>query len=445
MTCKTTSFDCIVIGGGISGLSCAIACVNEGLSCAVITSGMGCLHFSSGSIDLLGYHPGRTPVIDPFEALPSFIKAHKDHPYAACGTDLIEEALFFIQRQVEKEGLLLYADSRSNHFIVTALGTLKPTFFSLKSVYGDDIKHAFENKQSIAMLNFNGFRDFHPELAAENLKKNDMFKDCNITTGTIDLYEPYVQAGCPGEIKTMDISRVLDGEKNLEAIASQIKDAAKGAKIACIPAFAGIKNYNHIHKTLCRLTDMSIYEIPTLPPSIIGMRLDEALKSRFVHLGGIIIAGDRVNGGTISKGKLDHIHTQNYEDTNLSAPFYVLATGSFISNGLTCDYKTVKEPVFDLFVDYPEKRDQWYSPSFFHHLSHPFLEFGVKTNSLFNPFTRSGEPVENLFCTGSVLANYNPIQEATGCGVAITSGYFAAKQIIHALGPGKMADYDKQV
>ena len=272
-----------------------------------------------------------------------------------------------------------------------------------------------------------------------------MFKDCDITTGTIDLPGSYVQANYTDEIKTTDISRILDGEKNLEAIASQIIDAAKGAKIACLPAFAGIKNYNHIHNTLCRLTDMSIYEIPTLPPSILGMRLDEALKSRFVNLGGIIIAGDRVNGGTISKGKLDHIHTQNYEDANLHAPFYVLATGSFISNGLACDYKTVKEPVFDLFVDCPGKRNQWCSPSFFHHLSHPFLEFGVKTNSFLNPFTRSGEPVENMFCTGSVLSNYNPIQEATGCGVAIASGYFAAKQIIHALGPRKMADYDKQV
>ena len=70
-----------------------------------------------------------------FDALPLFIKQHPDHPYATCGTDLIEEALFFIQRQVEKENLFLYSNNKDNHFIVTALGTLKPTFFSLKSAF----------------------------------------------------------------------------------------------------------------------------------------------------------------------------------------------------------------------------------------------------------------------------------------------------------------------
>jgi len=232
----------------------------------------------------------------------------------------------------------------------------------------------------------------------------------------------------------VDIARLFDTSRGLDEIASRIRRAADGAHIVGIPAFLGIRRTDRVLETLEARLDGILYEIPTLPPSILGMRLDNALKSRFAALGGVFVAGDRVTGGEIRAGVLEHIHTRNHGDARLRARFFVLATGSFFSGGLASDARTVREPVFGLPVAYTPARASWHAPTFFDAGSHPFLGFGVKTDERLNPEDASGRVVENLYCAGAVLAGYNPVLEASGSGVAITTGYRAAEQILAQCG-----------
>ncbi|MCJ7774415.1 MAG: anaerobic glycerol-3-phosphate dehydrogenase subunit GlpB, partial [Desulfobacterales bacterium] len=185
-----------------------------------------------------------------------------------------------------------------------------------------------------------------------------------------------------------------------------------------------------IIKSLREMTGYIIYEIPTLPPSILGIRLDNALKNRYAELGGEFIAGDRVTGGKVSSGTLEYIHTENHPETRLYAKSYVLSTGSFFSGGMTSTAEKIQEPVFDLDIDYAKGRENWRGQCFFNPQSHPFLSFGVKTNEHLNPYGPSGELIENLFCTGAVLSHYDPVKEGTGSGVAISTGFFAGTRII---------------
>ncbi len=430
------NFDCIIIGGGISGLTCGLKCVNEGLSCAIISSGMSALHFSSGSIDLLGYYPANNVVRDPFDRLEEFIKEKPDHPYAKCGIDSIENGLTFLKNEAMKNNLEFFSKERGNHFHVTTLGTVKPTFLSQTSVFNEQIDILFSQKQKIAILNIDGFRDFHPGLTASNLRRQTLFKNFDIITGLIKLPELKKKLKQPNDFRSIDISRIFDRSQFIDEIASQIKKLAGDAKIVALPAFLGIEKYDETIKRLSELTDRFIYEIPTLPPSILGMRLDNALKSRFAELGGVFIAGDRVVGGDVSNGKLDRVYTQNHEARGLSARFFALTAGSFFSGGMVAESNLMKEPIFDLSMDYDPGRENWRSQTFFQREGHPFLSYGVKTNEIFNPCDQSGKYIENLFCSGAILSGYNPIMEGTGCGVAIGTGYFAAERIIGAGGNG---------
>ena len=58
------NFDTIIIGGGLTGLTAAIASAERGERTAIISAGQSALHFSSGSFELLGAIDG-TPVTNP--------------------------------------------------------------------------------------------------------------------------------------------------------------------------------------------------------------------------------------------------------------------------------------------------------------------------------------------------------------------------------------------
>ncbi len=428
------NYDCIIIGGGVSGLTCGIRCVSAGLSCAVISSGMSVLHFASGSIDLLGRYPDRKVVPSPFDYLPEFVKTNPKHPYAKCGIDDIYHALFFFRQEVAKQQLDLHSNGKDNHFHMTTFGTITPTYFSQKSVFNEYAEKLFKHNLNITIVNFEGFRDFHAPLIVANLSRHTLFKDRELNMGTIRLSMFKQTRKNPHEFRSIDISRLFETTECLEEIATQIAEIAGNDRIVGMPAVIGIDNHNSILYRLQEISGVMIYEIPTLPPSILGMRMDKALKSRFAELGGVFIAGDKVVGGEIQNGILPYIHTRNHGDTQFKARFFVLSTGSFLSGGLASEFDKMQEPVFNLAMEYAQDRTKWRARDFFHPESHDFLHYGVKTNEKLNPFTDSGQPVENIFCTGSVLSSYNPVKEGSGNGVAISTGFKAANRIIEECG-----------
>jgi len=177
-------YDCIIIGSGVAGLTAGIRCAKEGLHTAIISSGMSALHFSSGSIDLLGYRDN-TVVYKPFEAIDQLTGTIAQHPYTKCGKPLIIEALLFFKQECEQQGLFLFDNGNLNHFHVTTLGTLKPTYFSQRSVFNEDVYSRFKAMKKIVIINFEGYRDFHPQLAAAQLSKHSLFANCEIVAKQI--------------------------------------------------------------------------------------------------------------------------------------------------------------------------------------------------------------------------------------------------------------------
>jgi len=424
-------YDCLIIGAGLSGLTCGIKCASEGLRTVIISGGMNTLHFSSGSIDIFGYDSKKRAIYSPFEHIKKMKKKDPDHPYSKMSQNIIKESLFFFKEQMSLDQLHLYNNENLNHFHITALGTIKPSFFSQESVYNEKFKKAIETNASIKILNFEGYRDYYAEFTAEQLKRSSLMKDIDISTGNIRL--PYYTDTEKNihEFRSIDIARIFEKEKYLPRIAEEIKNAAGEADIVSLPAFIGIHNYNQIHKKLEEMTGLLIYEVPSLPPSILGMRLDRALKNRFAALGGEYSAGDKITGGIFSRGTLEHVLTENYGTMKHSAKYFVLSTGSYISGGLKSSFNKMEEPVFNLIFDGTDNRSQWYSDNFFDKKSHPFLEYGVKTNKSFNPSDSNGKTVKNLFCAGAILSGYNPVSEGSGGGVAISTGYNAALKIIN--------------
>jgi glycerol-3-phosphate dehydrogenase subunit B len=389
---------------------------------------MSSLHFSSGCVDLLGRNRLGEVVFEPFGQMQALAAACPEHPYSKIGADAVKSGLDFFVDQAKARNLDYCANGDKNHLHITALGKVRTTYLSPDGVYSPRIEEAFLNKKKVAVLNFAGFRDFYPELAAANLKKHPLFENCQITTGEIKLPELSRTGGSVRELRSIDIARHFDCAKDLGPVAEQISRLGQGAQFVALPAILGISNYKSIRKSLEDITGTIIYEVPTLPPSILGMRLDEALRSRFAELGGVLLSGERVCGGGIEKSRVFSLDLASR--AKISADNFVLATGSFFSGGLASRLDSIREPVFNLKVLANQKRGNWYNPTFLSKESHPFMEYGVMTDSSLRGLDAAGRAVENLYCAGAVLAGYHPVREQSGLGVAIGTGVFAADRII---------------
>ncbi|MCR3930973.1 glycerol-3-phosphate dehydrogenase subunit GlpB [Aeromonas caviae] len=420
-------FDSIVIGGGMAGLSAALRLAEAGQKTLLMASGQSALHFSSGSVDLLESDG------DPRAALPAFMAAHPDHPYSKVGMQNIEGSLADLQRHCAEEGLPLMRQEH-NHQRLTPIGTLKSTWLSPDTCACMTDAPA---PDAILLATLEGFRDFHPALAAANLATHARFAHSRILTGEIRLPQLAQFSRNPHEFRSADIARLFDkqgpGQQDLLAdLAREISRMVQGCGVpGCrhivLPACLSLGLVGPRLSELERRTGCTIKEVATMPPSLIGMRMQEALKRRVMTLGGTFLTSERVLGARYDGDKVIGVHSQHGEDQLFEADHFVLASGSFFSRGLESRLGGIREPIFDADVLSLAERDAWAGRRLFDH--HPFMGFGVKTDERLRVL-RGGRPLTNLYGAGSVLAHYDPIKEGSGSGVAVATGWQAAGHIL---------------
>ena len=420
-------FDSIVIGGGMAGLSAALRLAEAGQKTLLMASGQSALHFSSGSVDLLESDG------DPRAALPAFMAAHPDHPYSKVGMQNIEGSLADLQRHCAEEGLPLMRQEH-NHHRLTPIGTLKSTWLSPDTCACVTDAPA---PDAILLATLEGFRDFHPALAAANLATHARFAHSRILTGEIRLPQLAQFSRNPHEFRSADIARLFDkqgpGQQDLLAdLAREISRVMQGCGVPdchhiVLPACLSLGLVGPRLSELERRTGCTIKEVATMPPSLIGMRMQEALKRRFMALGGTFLTSERVLGARYDGDKVIGVHSQHGEDQLFEADHFVLASGSFFSRGLESRLGGIREPIFNADVLSLAERDAWAGRRLFDH--HPFMGFGVKTDERLRVL-RGGRPLTNLYGAGSVLAHYDPIKEGSGSGVAVATGWQAAGHIL---------------
>ncbi|MFM4995913.1 glycerol-3-phosphate dehydrogenase subunit GlpB [Aeromonas sanarellii] len=416
-------FDSIVIGGGMAGLSAALRLAEAGQKTLLMASGQSALHFSSGSVDLLESEG------DPRAALPDFMATHPDHPYSKVGLANILASLDALQRQCAEEGLTLIRQER-NHQRLTPIGTLKSTWLSPETCACLTEAPA---PGALLLATLAGFRDFHPALAAANLATHSRFAHSRILTGEIRLPQLAEFSRNPHEFRSADIARLLDRQPELLADLAReisrmvIECGEPGCRHIVLPACLSLGLVGPRLAELEKRTGCTIREVATMPPSLIGMRMQEALKRRFMALGGTFLTSERVLGARYQGDRVLGVHSQNGDDQLFEADNFVLASGSFFSRGLESRLGGIREPIFDADVLSLSERDAWAGRRLFDH--HPFMGFGVKTDDQLRVL-RGGKPLANLFGAGSVLAHYDPIKEGSGSGVAVATGWQAAGHIL---------------
>ncbi len=410
-------FDTVIIGGGLSGLICGISLSKKGQRCAIISSGQSALHFSSGSFDLLNKLPNGEEVSNPLLAIDTFIERQPKHPYAKLGTEKFKNLAQEAVRLFKDLDIPVVGNSEKNHFRVTPMGILKPTWLSLKGCAAIDEKDKLPWRK-VSIFNIDGFLDFQPQFIADEFSK--LGTDSSIQ---IFDFEPLSHLRRnPSEMRSTNIARVLD--EHIEELSKIINQKSNDSEVILFPACIGLTG-KAVYK-LKELVNKPILLIATMPPSIVGIHTQQYLHDYYTNLGGVYMLGDNVIKADVEENKVKRIYSYNHGDIPFSADNFVLATGSYFSQGLIATSDRIYEPIFDLDIDYSPNRTEWYSENMFE--AQNYQQYGVKTDNQFKAIHK-GKTMENLYVSGAILEGFNPIKEGSGAGVSILS----ALEISHTI------------
>ena len=405
----------IIMGGGLSGLTCGIALAKRGHSVTILAAGPSTLVFNGGSMELLGCVDGK-PVTAPLDAIPTL---PDQHPYRKIGVERIASLAEQARELLNDAGVMMEGDAALNHWRVTPMGVAKPAWLTLNENFKVDDITNLPNKK-LALMAIRGFFDQPNGMLAQGLR--DLGLDVEVIEFTTN--EISALRRSPTEMRATTLAKRLPGTSALQHLAEQANTLAADADIVLMPSVFGQKNDDSI-RTLQSLVNKPLRLVATLPPSVAGMRIKELLLHYFLMLGGAYLTGESATGGTIENGMLTGITT--VKSGTLVADNYVLATGAFVSRGLAADAQHVYETVLDLDVDADEDRDRW---TRFDVLEpQDYWNYGVTTDATLRCF-KQGTRVENLRAIGSILSGHNAVKMGDGTGVSLLSALAVAQDII---------------
>lgn len=433
--------DLLIIGAGLSGLMAAYTAASAGLRVQVVTKGLGSMHWAAGTVDVMGYTAEEMsrPVRRPLDEIQALSQTHPEHPYALLGSHQVQAALdAFVTLTGELRqpyagagfDTLRYSTSGENLLLPSAVGALRPVFLAPSAQLAGDMSRP----EPLLIVGFTGLRDFYPQLIAENLAKQGFqarsaFLPLSLLTEQADR-------------NNVHLAQALDDRARCMKLGSELRRLAKAGERIGLPALLGLDDHVAALADLQEAAGVPIFEIPTLPPSVPGMRLYKALRARLWRMGvridvGLEGIGANTSAANGAAGRVQWVETATTTSRPLKhrAQAYLLATGGILGGGFNSDHTgRIWETIFDLPLTIPQKRYQWFRPAFMDPAGHPIFNGGVAVNERMQPVDAGGQVLyANLWAAGGALAGVDPIQQHSLEGIAIATGVAAGQAMVRAL------------
>jgi glycerol-3-phosphate dehydrogenase subunit B len=296
-----------------------------------------------------------------------------------------------------------------NYLLPTAIGALRPSALVPETMAAGDAP----SLQRVCVVGTRSLRDFHAALCAANLQK------AGIEARPVGI-ELEVQRA---DENALGLARRFDDPEWRAAFAAELAFALRADEQVALPAMLGVGDPHGAWSDLEHRLGRPVFEIPTLPPSVPGMRLFEILRSALRGAGGRLVLGSEVVGAEREGTKLTALRARAAgRDLRYVTQWVVLATGGFASGGIELDSRwATHERVLDLPLrGVPGPGEPRFLGTYL--AEQPIARVGVAVDAELR-----AEGFENVLVAGAALPGAVPWREGSGEGIALASGYRAAE------------------
>lgn len=416
-----SGIDVLVIGAGLAGLTAAWQSASRGARVTVISKGWGTLYWHSGCIDVWGPGPAVIQMKggEASESLAEMLGNNRNHPYSITGIEMLAQAVDELKALSERAGYPLHGSLDHAWVLPTGLGTARYTCLAPATMIAGDLC----KPEAMAVVGFEQFLDFYPLLVADNLKAMGIQAEA-ITLKLEQVFMP--------EIASPRLLASLFEQRDFrEAVVREMMQHLDliGADRIGFPAVLGLNRSADVVRDLEEMIGLPVFEIPTLPPSIPGVRLQNLLVSEIERHRGQVLDGMEAISADCEEGVVRGVWSEAAARPKLNrAGSYILATGGILGGGFQMSVDgRIKERVFDLPLTGPSERREPFQLSFLGSGGHPAFQVGVVVNQDIQPISPAGDRMyRNLYAVGAALANTDPVQERSVEGIALVTGFAAS-------------------
>ena len=410
-------YDVVVIGAGTAGLVAGARLAEAGARVCVLAKGVGSTHLAPATIDVLGYAPVR--VSSPAAVFEEFVAAHPDHPYAVLGVDAVTKAVRWFSACVGAGPLPGYAyvgDLDRNILLPTAVGALRPSALVPSTMAAGDAAAG----DRVCVVGTRSLRDFHASLCAANLRR------AGVDARSVEVELEVERA----DQNTLGLARRFDDPAWRAAFAGRLALKLRAHESVGLPAMLGVRDPHGAWSDIQHRLGRPVFEIPTLPPSVPGMRLYEILRATLRRGGGRLVLGAEVVSCERDGSRVISVATRSAgHDAHYAAPWFVLASGGWGSGAIELDSRwETHERVFGLPLrGLPASGEPRFVGDYL--AEQPMARVGVAVDA-----SMQAEGVDNVVVAGAALPGAVPWREGSGEGIALASGSHAAQLVLSRSG-----------
>ena len=233
----------------------------------MLAKGVGSTHLAPGTIDVLGYAPDR--VERPREALEGLVAAHPEHPYALLGAETVAAALEWFAARVARWAAARLPLRRRPRAQPPAPDRGRGAAPVGAGARDDGRGRPRSTLERVLHRRLPRAARLPRRLCAANLQP------AGVEARAVEVDLELERA----DQNSLGLARRFDDPAWRAAFAAQLALQLRADERVGLPAMLGLRDPHGAWSDLEQRLGAPVFEIPTLPPSVPGMRLFEILRA----------------------------------------------------------------------------------------------------------------------------------------------------------------------